>query len=330
MIVPDYWAEAKDRFVSEDETRTVRRFGWSNENQAAAQSHADQRVADAIAAMRQGDSVLIREPKVAYNGADGLPIREEAIERYTDVTASEVVLTRNAYGAVCLNTPDVLFADVDVSPEPSCVLYVVSFWLLFAGLLTAAFRLGMENPFFLVLLVSMIGSAIIGSALHQIIIVFRGSPKQHARKRIDAFAVSHPDWRMRLYETPNGWRVLVTHRTFDPRGDEAREFFQSIGTDPIYTRMCFNQNCFRARLTPKPWRISMERLRNGVWPIAMERMEYREQWVNDYDRQRQRYAACRFTDTIGGTSSIQRCPETEFVRQLHDEWCQANSDHPIA
>ena len=138
---------------------------------------------------------------------------------------------------------------------------------------------------------------------------------------------------MRLYETPNGWRVLVTHDVFEPRGEAVREFFRSIGADPLYVRMCFNQNCFRARVTPKPWRIGMgEKLRPrpGIWPIRLERMNDRKAWVREYDENRTDYAACRYVTTLGSTHGISRCEDADFVRRLHDQWCQVDQAKPIA
>lgn len=62
-----------------------------------------------------------RERKTPYNGADGVPIREEVVAKN-----GEAVLTRNSYGALCLNTSEVLFIDVDneqlVSPPLVLVL----------------------------------------------------------------------------------------------------------------------------------------------------------------------------------------------------------------
>jgi len=338
MIVPEYWAEAKDRFIGEQDiggksTRTILRFGWSNDSQGAAQSHAETRVAEAIERLRSGDSVLIREPKVAYNGADGVPIREEAIERWEVGTPHEFVLTRNVYGAICLNTPDVLFADVD-APEPSgCGIYVVSFLVLFVGLFSTAFRLQIENAFWVVLFAAMVGSGVIGSLFHHLLRWYRGSPKHQARIKIEKFAVAHPDWSIRLYETPNGWRVLVTHQLFTARSEEVREFFQAIGTDPVYARMCFNQNCFRARVTPKPWRTGMatpSRLKGGVWPIQPDQLQSRKDWVLRYDQARVDYSACRYVATLGEGGIIIRSAPIAFVQQVHDEWSEAQSGKPIA
>jgi hypothetical protein len=39
-----------------------------------------------------------------------MPIREEVVSRFP-----HAVITRNRYGSLCLNTPNVLFADVDAT-----------------------------------------------------------------------------------------------------------------------------------------------------------------------------------------------------------------------
>ena len=107
MIVPDYWAEAKRRHRTRERQTTVLRYGWSVSSLAEAQQMADQRADDALARILAGERLDRRELKVAYNGADGMPIREEVLERF-----GRHVVTRNAYGAHCLNTPVGLFADI--------------------------------------------------------------------------------------------------------------------------------------------------------------------------------------------------------------------------
>ena len=49
------------------------------------------------------DAAGLREPRMPYNGAAGVPIREEIVGRH-----GETVITRNSYGARCLNMPNVL------------------------------------------------------------------------------------------------------------------------------------------------------------------------------------------------------------------------------
>ena len=108
MIVPQFWAEGRIQERIDGRQLTVRRFGWSDDSPVAAQAHADQRTREAFERIVGGEKLERRERKVAYNGADGMPIREEIVERH-----GEDIVTRNGYGARCLNTPDVLFVDVD-------------------------------------------------------------------------------------------------------------------------------------------------------------------------------------------------------------------------
>jgi hypothetical protein len=94
--------------------------------------------------------------------------------------------------------------------------------------------------------------------------------------------------------------------------------------------MCQNQRCFRARLTPKPWRIGMEdhlRPARGTWPVAAEQMPLREEWIERYTARSEGYAACHFIEEFGyGTTDRQ----AEAVQQLHDRWCRADSTLPLA
>ncbi len=57
------------------------------------------------------------------------PSAEEIVERY-----GPTIVTRNAYGARCLNTPNVLFVDVDAEPAfPAWVLSGVAMVAMGAG-----------------------------------------------------------------------------------------------------------------------------------------------------------------------------------------------------
>src|SRR5690242_6729365 len=108
MIVPRYWAEALKRHRDGGRQITVRRSGWSDESLAAAEAHAATRAEEALARLLAGEALPRIERKVPYNGAEGLPIREEIYAEH-----GGVVITRNSYGALCLNIENVLIADVD-------------------------------------------------------------------------------------------------------------------------------------------------------------------------------------------------------------------------
>ena len=100
MIVADYWAEGRVQGRIDGHQLTVRRFGWSDSSQAEAQQNADSRAGEAFEQIAAGVDLPRRERKLAYNGADGMPIREQIVSRHDDT-----VITRNSYGALCLNTP---------------------------------------------------------------------------------------------------------------------------------------------------------------------------------------------------------------------------------
>lgn len=124
MLIPSYWAEASVKARRENRQMTIRRFGWSELNQEEAQHHAESRAQEALERLMAGEKLERREPKVAYNGAQGVPIREEVLSRHSDA-----VITRNLYGARCLNTPNVLFADIDfVVPSKPKLFY----WSVFS------------------------------------------------------------------------------------------------------------------------------------------------------------------------------------------------------
>ena len=302
----------------------MRRWGWSDVSQEDAQANADARARDALAHIQSGEKLERRERKVPYNGAEGLPIREEVLSRH-----GETVVTRNIYGAQCLNTPDVLFADVDF-PDSS------RGWL---GCL--------------IFLAATIAAAVLGKTLHSLacalgvlagaqlawwgVKAWRRStaPKRTlqnetaARGRVEQFARSHPDWHLRLYRTPRGYRVLVLHRKFDPGEPDVLGCFKALHTDPVYMRMCQKQRCFRARVSPKPWRIGVKahiKPRPGVGPIKPERMPERQAWIDKYDQAARQCASCRFVIALGGGRIN---PDAAAVQVLHDQMCRANTTLPL-
>lgn len=325
MIVPEFWAEGRIQARVDDHQVTVRRFGWSDVSQEEAQTHANERAMAALKEIAAGEMVGKYEPKVAYNGADGVPIREEILARH-----GEAVITRNLYGARCLNTPDVLFADVDfgqsVPMKLSCAVYLV--------LVAIAAGIGVWQGSVNVAGISLVIALILGSPLALALFRLRekatGGPRQRAHARIRRFSQSHPDWHLRVYETPNGLRVLVMHTTFGARDEAVQQFFAALDADPVYVRMCHNQHCFRARLSPKPWRIGIRehiRPRPGYWPVKPEHLPARQRWIAAYETKAQNYAACRFLERLGSPDTH---PTADSLRIIHDELCRAESGLPIA
>lgn len=165
--------------------------------------------------------------KVPYGGAQGLPIREEVIAR-----AGDAVITRNAYGARCLNTPDALFADVDFEMSGSLKL---KFGIFIALVIAAAVLVwGYDYPLWFgitVVVAALSVSAQLGNLVAKLRVALSGGHEWQARRRLLAFLAAHPDWSVRLYRTPAGLRLLVTHAPQIPVDASVEEFLLAVSTD---------------------------------------------------------------------------------------------------
>ncbi|MGH8103120.1 MAG: hypothetical protein ACREJQ_01200 [bacterium] len=133
---------------------------------------------------------------------------------------------------------------------------------------------------------------------------------------------SLPDLGFRVYQTRAGFRYLCTSHAFDPASDETRTLMNSLHADAKYVTLCKVQRCFRARLTPKPWRTnqrgpSVSRT-DGIPRAELER----------YLKRAAGFATARFVDTVGTAGAL----GAEFAPLIdyHDRWCQAASTKPLA
>ncbi len=328
MIVPTYWAEARVHVPRRRDRGavTVRRYGWSDVSPADAQAMADARAQDALAAITAGKALPRFEPKRGYNGADGVPIREEIVSRH-----GPDIVTRNSYGARCLNTPDVLFADIDFD-RPHGSAWVVAHVL---GAMAAAVALTRYFEFsigwtLLYAFVAAVVAPFLALAHAFVLMLARGGPQADALRRARAFVRRFPAWRLRLYRTPAGLRVLALHAPFASTDPNVEAFFAALRVDPVYARMCRHQRCFRARLSAKPWRAGFMRHlkpRTAVWPLPPDRLPVRQAWIRDYEHAAASYAACAFLEEIG---SAPVHPRAAAVRDLHDRECRALSGLPLA
>lgn len=325
MIVPDYWAEARKQHRSGGKQVTVRRFGWSVVSIEEAQAMAEERVDDALRRILAGEQLPRREQKHSYGWDGGVPIREEVIRR-----SGENVITRNSYGALCLNTPDVMFVDADVVPvgKPLGKSCFVTIGVALAAALVAIW---FQNPVWLLIALPLL---LLMHGMRKMMASVQMKPQpdiwQAARERIAGFSANHPDWNLRVYRTPAGFRILVMHDVFDPGGEAADRCFKELKSDVLYARMCVCQQCFRARVSPKPWRAGISkhmRPRPGVWPVSDDKLPLRREWVREYEIKSSAFAACEFVEELGSGSVH---PKADAVRILHDELSRAHSGLPLA
>jgi len=281
---------------------------------------AEARVNEALQRVIRGEQLVRHESSLGYSGV-GLPIREEILE-----AVGRAVVTRNSYGARCLNTPDVLFADVDAEPPPAPWLLGVAL-MVALGAAGAAFIGGSAAVAAVVFVVAFAISLVVMLVGWERL---RKSGRVRAgRDRIARFVAAHPGWAVRIYQTPSGLRAMATHRPFASVDPEVRTFFDAIGVDEVYAQMCANQQCFRARLTPKPWRIGIKHITpRSAWPVPADKRPAREAWIAHYEAASRGYAACRFLEAVGsGTVHI----DIEPIRRFHDDTCRALDERlPIA
>src|SRR3954451_8332689 len=192
MLVPKFWAEGRLQESSAEKPITVRRFGWSDDSQANAQAMADARAHEALQRLLRGEKLPRRDLKRPYNGSEGVPIREEIVASY-----GETVLTRNSYGAVCLNTPNVLFADIDFSDQPSGALLRPVVVVLLAAAIALGGALGSWRVGGVASVAALIATYPIAALVHHLQIRQAGGLEQMARDRIAAFLKSNPAWHLR-------------------------------------------------------------------------------------------------------------------------------------
>jgi len=326
MLIPHFWAQAKRKVTGKNSRQHLLRFGWSNESQARAEQHAQERVQAAAAASMRGETVTERECKLPYNSPDGLPIREEIIAEYPLAT-----LTRNQYGAVCLNSPQVLFADIDVTPPSARQAINLTFMVLLFGIV---FGIGYKNWLWVApgtIALAWLANRIGVRIDRRLLAVHRLNGDQAALTRIDAYAACNRERLLRVYKTPMGYRVLAMHALFDAKSQAATELFEAVSSDKQYRALCRVQQCFRARLTAKPWRTSLADPhiphRASVWPLTEAKQQRRRHWVAAYQTTAAGYAACRYLKTFGHGAAH---PDAQAVQQLHDEWTRALADLPLA
>lgn len=337
MQIPRYWAQARLRHeTSPRHGATVQRWGWSDQSPDAAQAHAQQRAQaalDQVLSAPQARNLDARFQRMERLGEYGLndqtPIREEILGQ-----RGRAVMTRNSYGAHCLNTPDVAIADMDFPPQPkppsAAPLLIAAFFALAACFVI--FAQGGALPAMVVLAGTVVVMALWLRRLLNARQKQAGSadPRQLALERVTAFSQQHPDWGLRVYSTPKGLRIIVTHEAMAPSDSAVQNLFAALQVDPIYQRLCLQQQCFRARVTGKPWRMGMSGPSPQVrrWPVAANQLAARADWTHVYDKQAAQYSACRFVAQLG---QARIAMDIQALVDWHDEACRAEeSQLPLA
>lgn len=126
-------------------------------------------------------------------------------------------------------------------------------------------------------------------------------------------SAKYSDLSFSIYETAKGIRLLLSSRTFKPSAVETKKLFRDFHTDRLYERLCRQQNCFRARLTPKPNRIKMQSCTKFNCPNAGgEDRSQMDKWIAEYNSKSEKYATCQLIGKIGS-------PAKSSVINYHDD-----------
>ncbi len=150
--------------------------------------------------------------------------------------------------------------------------------------------------------------------------------EQHV-ERITSWANSHLDVGLRVYRTAGGLRVLITDQTFDPTRSDVLDILRAFESDPLYVRLCKAQECFRARLTPKPWRCnSRVPPARFPWDTFAAEIHYRS-WEKNYEQASRSYAVCKFIKELGPRDVH---PDVAPILTLHDQLTGVGSSLPLA
>ncbi len=120
---------------------------------------------------------------------------------------------------------------------------------------------------------------------------------------------------------------MATHEAFTSDHAMCRTAFEVFEADPLYRKLCATQKCFRARLTPKPWRCDLDKPR-GRWPWGDAKTEARfRKWETEYAKVAVRYATCKL---VGQFGNPQFDPALRELIEQHDRATQAESNLRLA
>lgn len=102
----------------------------------------------------------------------------------------------------------------------------------------------------------------------------------------------------RLYRTHNGWRVMLTGSDLAPDSERMHQISRTLHADPLYESLCSRQQCWRARLTPKPYRVGVPGYPRPVDSESVATPQAQE-WLQRYESASRGKAVCRLVDAVG-------------------------------
>ncbi len=288
MKIPKYWSRATAENTDRDGRKVaIACWRWSD----AGRDEAHQ---SALAAAQRALARLLRGERLDRYSYGRMPLREEVLQTVEDARGKPfLAVSRNRYGAIILNTARVAFLDLDF-PAANVGVQLKR---LFARLL---------------------GRSVASADAQR---------EAEIWSRLEQFVAGNPDYGFRVYRTCAGVRAMATHALFDPASPATLGMLRQLGSDPLYVRLCQVQECFRARLTPKPWRCGCPS-NPASWPRDGADQQSRfEAWEAGYTAAQEGYATCRWLGTLGVEHVL---PEAQQIIRLHDQMTRCHDKLKLA
>lgn len=217
------------------------------------------------------------------------PFREEVTDSIEVDKREVAVISRNRYGSLVLNAADVMFVDIDF-PEVQSTGIIDSILLAFSE----KRRKDRADEL-----------------------------RESTIQKIDDWAKKNPSKSFRLYRTHSGCRVLLTDAVYDPESEETKWILEELDSDRLYRSLTLRQQCFRARLTTKPWRCKHPKPPSSFpWEDRATEREYRK-WEKEYLRSIKGYSTCILQKEYGRPCSE---PKICSIIDYHDSFTLTSSD----
>ncbi len=310
MNIPKYWEKKEVTFDIDGKKAICNIWGHSDGDPEVARQMIEEKTPKVEEAVRLAWSAKTRSNHGHDSWGDYYhvdAIREQRMEEFSQDGEEIAVITRNSYGSKIINCPEVMFVDIDTEGDD---------WGSWGHSEELTGCLGL-----------FLGSGTKDDAEP----APRPEPSQaklDALARVKSYVDSNSGTGFRIYETTRGLRLIATNQLYEPASDDAMSVMKTLHSDGLYMRLCRVQKCFRARLTPKPWRVGMPSPPfQRAWGGPGQPNPGYDSWLEDYETVSKGYQTCHFMEKIGLEAPD---PAIKEVVRVHDEACGASGNLLLA
>ncbi len=306
MNIPKYWEKKEVTFDIDGKKAICNIWGHSDGDPEVARQMIEEKIPKVEEAVRLAWSAGRRSNHGHDSWGDYYhvdAIREQRMEEFSQDGEEIAVITRNSYGSKIINCPEVMFVDIDTEGDD---------WGSWGHL---------ENG-------GCLGLFLPSRTKEPAPRPEPSQAKLDALARVQSYVDSNSGTGFRIYETTRGLRLIATDQLYEPASDDAMAVMKTLHSDELYMRLCRVQKCFRARLTPKPWRVGVPSPPfQRAWGGPGQPNPGYDSWLEDYENMSKSYQTCHFMEKIGLEAPD---PAIKEVVRVHDEACGASGNLLLA